>query len=81
MTYLAIETDNTLLARLAAWVFRLFKAKRVYMSAETTDLRLHYIRDDAPGFGAWADDPRSDEDIISDIRASRYTNHDKDYTF
>jgi hypothetical protein len=81
MTYLAIETDNTLLARFAAWVFRLFKAKRVYMSAETTDLRLHYIGDDAPGFGAWADDPRSDEAIINDIRASRHTNHNKNYTF
>jgi hypothetical protein len=34
-----------------------------------------------PGFGGWADDSRTDEDIIDEIRALRHTNHDKDLSF
>jgi hypothetical protein len=33
-----------------------------------------------PGFGSWADDTRSDEEITNEIRNLRYTRPNKDYS-
>ena len=80
MTYITIKNDHTLGARFLLLIVRLLGRDTADVAlpapnAKTADeLReaRHAAYDKEMGFGAWADDPRSDEEIISDIKGYRY---------
>jgi hypothetical protein len=70
MTYLTIKTNHTLLAQISAFFWRIFGTVSV---TETIEPAADYATCLAnfqknSGFGGWADDPRTDAEIIADIK-------------
>jgi hypothetical protein len=80
MTYITIKNDHTLGARFLLLIVRLLGRNTADVDSSATDssktadeLRTarYAAYDKEMGFGAWADDPRSTEDIIADIKGYR----------